>query len=153
MRAPGGRRGSPAGRVVDGVGVAAGLVAADAAPAADDAVAPDDGEAPEGEPVPLTGGPGGRVPDWLAGWFPGRARRDRLLTLGLPHVRSMGRRRRAGRRGPAATRAASGGGYRQSRRRAGSDLAQVGADLRLQQPAEQEDGQDGDEDRFDRRGR
>jgi hypothetical protein len=39
------------------------------------------GVAPDGDPEPLTGGPGGREPDWLAGWFPGRARRDRLLTF------------------------------------------------------------------------
>ena len=75
-----------------------------AAVAAVDLALPDAGmttdgvAAPDGDPEPLTGGPGGREPDWLAGWFPGRARRDRLLTFDLPHVRSMGRRRHAGRR-------------------------------------------------------
>ena len=69
----------------------------DGEPAPDGAVVRGGGVLPD-DPEPLTGGAGGREPDWLAGWFPGRARRDRLLTFDLPHVRSMGRRRDAGRR-------------------------------------------------------
>ena len=44
-----------------------GVVAAVVVAAATGLVAPDDTVAPDGEPEPLTGGPGGRVPDWLAG--------------------------------------------------------------------------------------
>ena len=53
----------------------------DGAPALDGAVVRGGGVAPDGDPEPLTGWPGGWEPDWLAGWFPGRARRDRLLTF------------------------------------------------------------------------
>jgi hypothetical protein len=70
----------------------------DGEPAPDGAVVRGGGVTPDRDPEPLAGGPDGREPDWLAGWFPGRARRDRLLTFDLPHVRSMGRRRHAGRR-------------------------------------------------------